>query len=109
MKAQVQVLKAGTYRVFVQAPISKPGLKIRAGSKVNGIALNTTARDFYERNTFVLKKDARKVTFDIRIDSPKRDADKPSLVLVKLEKRSDGSLKFVRQQIPSNWKIALSR
>jgi len=78
---------------------SRLGLNLRAGSTVNGVEI----KDY----GFTLKKNSRTVQIKLNIRSGKISSKQISIILYKEVKNADGTITFIRQDIPSNWKIAL--
>lgn len=98
---KLRVLEPGLYSisVFSKAKGGYEGLRIREGSTVNGVPL--------DGKQFRLKKSSLLPNFKINLRSGKSGTGKPEFRLYKWTEVSKGAYTFVRQDIPSNWNIAL--
>ena len=111
-EVKLQVLEKGDYLIRVLNCGTKfswkcSGLRLRDGSAINGQKLNLNPRDTSALGSFTLKKDARSVTFTLVTYSGKTYVDKPVVVLYRVIKNTDGTKFYLRQDIPSNWRLAL--
>lgn len=101
----VKILEKGTYRIYAYTwevkagSLKRVGLSIREGSKVNGVAI--------KNNRFTIRRNSKTTTITLNINSGKTGVRQPTVTLIRDVKNRDGSITSTRQDIPSNWKIAL--
>lgn len=103
---KVKILEKGKYRIYAHTwevtrsgSAKRVGLEIREGSTVNGVAI--------KNNRFTIRKNSKTTTISLNISSGKTGARQPSIILVREVKNRDGTITSTRQDIPSNWKVAL--
>jgi hypothetical protein len=102
---KLKVIEKGNYEIYVKVRTKMPsgylisGVTLRDGSTVNGVPI--------KQNRFTIKKNSLTTNFKLNLRSGKSGVGTPVIYLYKVTKNPDGTTSVKRQDIPSNWKIAL--